>query len=86
MVSAGNPLPLTEVQRPTCPATAEQGDKHIILCGKKIKFFFLRRLSDEKLRMWCVEMSATGFDGVNLDKARELYNFIADREPRARKN
>ena len=53
---------------------------------QKIKFFFLRRMSDEKLRMWCVEMSATGFDGVNLDKARELYNFIADREPRVRKN
>lgn len=53
---------------------------------QKIKFFFLRRMSDEKLRMWCVEMSATGFDGVNLDKARELYNFIADREPQVRKN
>ena len=22
---------------------------------QKIKFFFLRRMSDEKLRMWCVE-------------------------------
>ena len=43
-------------------------------------------MSDEKLRMWCVEMSATGFDGVNLDKARELYNFIAGREPMGRKN
>jgi hypothetical protein len=54
---------------------------------QKIKFFFLRRLSDEKLRMWCVEMSA-GFDGfgINLDKAQELYNFIVGKEPRERKN
>lgn len=48
---------------------------------QKIKFFFLRRLSDEKLRMWCVEMSA-GFDGfdINLDKAKELYDFVTGAE------
>ncbi|MBR5476658.1 MAG: hypothetical protein IKV17_07570 [Bacteroidaceae bacterium] len=48
---------------------------------QKIKFFFLRRMSDEKLRMWCVEMSA-GFGGfgINLDKAKELYDFITDKK------
>lgn len=54
---------------------------------QKIKFFFLRRMSDEKLRMWCVEMSA-GFDGfgINLDKAKELYDFVTGAKRPARKN
>lgn len=54
---------------------------------QKIKFFFLRRMSDEKLRMWCVEMSA-GFDGfgINLDKAQELYDFVTGAKRPARKN
>ena len=52
---------------------------------QKIKFFFLRRLSDEKLRMWCVEMTL-GF-GVDIKKAQELYDFITDKkEPSERKN
>ena len=30
---------------------------------QKIKFFFLRRMSDEKLRMWCVERTLQAHRG-----------------------
>lgn len=49
---------------------------------QKIKFFFLRRMSDEKLRMWCVERALQGCGGnstyssVIADEAERLFNYV----------
>lgn len=50
---------------------------------QKIKFFFLRRMSDEKLRMWCVERALQGYGGnstystsVIADEAERLFNYV----------
>ena len=60
---------------------------------QKIKFFFLRRLSDEKLRMWCVEQIAPKFHhekdyyystGTSISvNAERLYNYIRKGIPTA---
>lgn len=52
---------------------------------QKIKFFFLRRMSDEKLRMWCVEQVAKKCHssyGVELSGSAEiLFHYIRYGKP-----
>ena len=50
---------------------------------QKIKFFFLRRMSDEKLRMWCVEQTTLTCKGSYSPapsdiayNAEQLFNYI----------
>lgn len=52
---------------------------------QKIKFFFLRRMSDEKLRMWCVEQVSKNCYrsyGIELSgNAEILFRYIRDGKP-----